>query len=193
MDDIFLFQLIVWLAMGAACAAIANAKGRNAVGWFFIGVFLSLIGLIIILVLPNVREQDRLKNLQDAHNQRLQEQLRQERLKHQAFQSHASARLDNHDTELGINTRQLTSPLIGQSSSAGMLPPGAPMQHPADSQWYYALDGNSIGPFSVSRMADLIGSGVVQNNTMVYESGRSDWVMAGACEALRPYFSYYTT
>ena len=34
-----------------ACPIIAHAKGRSAIGWFFGGVILSSIGLIIIACL----------------------------------------------------------------------------------------------------------------------------------------------
>lgn len=35
------------------CPIIAMKKGRSFVGWLFGGIFLGLIGLIIILCLPN--------------------------------------------------------------------------------------------------------------------------------------------
>ena len=35
-----------------ACPIIAGHKNRSVVGWFFGGLFLSLIGLIIVACLP---------------------------------------------------------------------------------------------------------------------------------------------
>lgn len=35
-----------------ACPIIAGQKNRSVVGWFFGGLFLSLIGLIIVACLP---------------------------------------------------------------------------------------------------------------------------------------------
>lgn len=35
-----------------ACPIIAGRKNRSVVGWFFGGLFLSLIGLIIVACLP---------------------------------------------------------------------------------------------------------------------------------------------
>lgn len=47
-------MLVIFVAsiFGAICAAIAAGKNRSAVGWFFIGLLLPLVGLIMILVLP---------------------------------------------------------------------------------------------------------------------------------------------
>lgn len=45
--------LLIWLAMGAATAWIASSKGRSMVGWFFIGLFLGVIGLILAVVMSS--------------------------------------------------------------------------------------------------------------------------------------------
>lgn len=50
--EIFLI-LFISVIFGAICAGIASSKERNAVGWFFVGFFFWLIGLIIILALPS--------------------------------------------------------------------------------------------------------------------------------------------
>ncbi len=44
--------LISAIIMGSICAIIAKEKGRSPIGWFLVGLLLSLIGLIIIAVLP---------------------------------------------------------------------------------------------------------------------------------------------
>ena len=46
--------LIGCAVMGIICTVIAKKKGRSG-AWFFGGFFLGLIGLIIILCLPNER------------------------------------------------------------------------------------------------------------------------------------------
>ncbi|MDH4267482.1 MAG: zinc ribbon domain-containing protein [Deltaproteobacteria bacterium] len=50
MLEILIFLEII--IMGIVCAIIANGKGRNPTGWFFVGLLLNLIGLIMIAVLP---------------------------------------------------------------------------------------------------------------------------------------------
>lgn len=39
------------------CPIIAGWKGRSVVGWIFGGLFLSLLGLIIIACLPNLNKK----------------------------------------------------------------------------------------------------------------------------------------
>ena len=52
--DSFVMKLgiIVTVISMIACPIIAAKKGRSAVGWFFGGLFLGGIGLIIIACLP---------------------------------------------------------------------------------------------------------------------------------------------
>jgi len=49
--------VVIWLICAFACAIIAGAKHRSVVGWFFLGLILGIIGLIIILVLGDGRPQ----------------------------------------------------------------------------------------------------------------------------------------
>lgn len=99
--------LIILFIFGIICALIANSKGRNPIGWFFIGFFLGIIGLIIALVASNL-EDVRQKEVEMQNEQRrLREQLRQERIKNDQFRKHAQQRLDSHDDVLGIETRSI--------------------------------------------------------------------------------------
>jgi len=98
---------------GAIASAIASSKGRSTVGWFFGGFFLTWIGIVIVAVLPNLKEQKFKEEAMDRENRRLREQLMQEQIKTEAFRRHAAARLDAHDTHLGIDTRSVASALPG--------------------------------------------------------------------------------
>jgi hypothetical protein len=102
----FGLQVILPIGFGALCAALAHSRGRTPVGWFFIGFFLSCIGLIIILVLPNVKEEEAKHAALDDANRSLRERLRQEQMKNEAFRQHAAQRLDAHDRQLDVDTRQ---------------------------------------------------------------------------------------
>jgi len=44
--------VVVAIICGMVSAAIAGKKERNVIGWFFIGLLLSIIAVILILVLP---------------------------------------------------------------------------------------------------------------------------------------------
>jgi hypothetical protein len=49
---------IGWLIFAIVVAVAANARGRSGVGWFVLSVLLSpLVGLILVLVLPNLRQE----------------------------------------------------------------------------------------------------------------------------------------
>lgn len=48
-----------WLVCGVVMAIIAGSKGRNAFGWFFVGLLLSILGIILIACLPATPETQR--------------------------------------------------------------------------------------------------------------------------------------
>jgi len=52
--DLIIFFLILAIDffIAVACAVTAGRKNRSAVGWFFIGIFTSFIGLFVVLFLP---------------------------------------------------------------------------------------------------------------------------------------------
>ncbi len=104
--------ILILCIPGLLCALLAYQKGRNPIGWFFIGFFTHIIGLIIILVVSNKREEaEKFKQLENE-NRRLHEQLRQERLKNEQFRKHTQARLDYHDETLGIDTRSVNTAML---------------------------------------------------------------------------------
>ena len=98
--------LIFMVILGAITAAIAHAKGRNAVGWFFVGFFFGLLGLIVAFVVSDVGAERAARDSIRSDNRRLREQLRQEKLKNQRFREHALRRIDAHDRHLGLDTRR---------------------------------------------------------------------------------------
>ena len=101
----FMVQIIIMLVFGGVACAIASSKGRNAVGWFFGGFFLGLIGVIIVACLSNLTAERAYRQQTESERRRLREQLRQERLKSDAYRRHSADRLDTHDQILGVDTR----------------------------------------------------------------------------------------
>src|SRR5262245_41415653 len=97
--------LVILICCGTITAAIAHSKGRTAIGWFFAGFFIHIIGIIIVVALPNLKEQRFKEEAMERENRRLREQLMQEQIKSEAFRQHAAARLDAHDGHLGLDTR----------------------------------------------------------------------------------------
>jgi hypothetical protein len=181
----FFIRLILMLVFGGITAAIASSKGRNPVGWFFCGFFFSCLGLIIILCLSNLKEEQARWNAQNVEQRRLREQLRQEQLKNEALRQHAVARLDQHDQALGIDTRKTApaltltpqetpqSPLIGFPLSKGNEPP-APNGYPKQN-WYINNNGQQDGPYSWELIYRRAKQGTLLPDTMVWAQGMGEW------------------
>ena len=49
--------IIIWIAMGAICYAIAERKNRSPLIWAALGVLFSVIALIVLLILPVVPKE----------------------------------------------------------------------------------------------------------------------------------------
>ena len=45
--------LVLWLISGVVCAVVAVKKGRNGVGWFFVGLVLGVFGVAWILLISS--------------------------------------------------------------------------------------------------------------------------------------------
>jgi hypothetical protein len=64
--------IITWLIFAVVPAIAASARGRSAIGWFILSVAISpLIALILVLVLPNLRHEQLLKQLAGARDRPL--------------------------------------------------------------------------------------------------------------------------
>jgi hypothetical protein len=56
----------------------------------------------------------------------------------------------------------------------------------ADRQWYTGRDGRQEGPFSDERIRELIASGAVRGDTLVWSEGMASWVKAADVPGLMP-------
>ncbi len=185
-------QLIILTIFGAVCAAIASSKGRSTVGWFFAGFFGGLIGLIIILCLSNLKDEQRYREHAAAERRRLNEQLRQERMKNESFRRYAGSRIDAHDRALGVDTRAnpellaagpggVPPPTLAEGGAA--MPPVPPPGAPA-ATWFYEVAGTPRGPVPRSRLVDLLRSGEVSPESLVWSEGMADWLPASQVAGL---------
>jgi hypothetical protein len=191
-----LIRLVIMCVFGGVCAAIANSKGRNPVGWFFVGLLLGCIGLIIILCLSNENEARENLRVQDDVNRRLREQLRQEQMKVEALRAHTAARLDAHDAALGVNTRS-AAPALGGSAPPMLEGGGTPSLMPepltpADdgTAWYYADEQrNPHGPMSIIGLRTAITSRQVKQDTLIWHEGLAEWTPAAHLDKLARFFT----
>ncbi|MES2981250.1 MAG: DUF4339 domain-containing protein [Verrucomicrobiota bacterium] len=184
-----MINLVAGLIFGAICAAIAHSKGRNTVGWFFLGFFFACISLIIILCLSNLKEEEAKWSANEIEQRRLREQLRQEQLKNEALRQHTVARLDIHDQKLGIDTRDVPTALpLGSLSSPGLIgasPSSPPTGLPA-SGWYINSNGSQEGPYTFALVSARARQGTLPAETLVWVEGMDEWRTAGSIPNLFP-------
>lgn len=173
MDAGIVVRLIVVVVFGVACAMIAQNRGRSAVAWFFIGVFLGCIGLILLLALPNLKlEQERHEQLR-RENRRLRERLRKDR--QTADQRHQSVteRLGIHDEALGLDTAKA---LEGPAETPAHLAGGPP---PPPRDWYYLIGQERFGPVAEPILRQLWREGRIDATTLVWCKEMRDWQPIG--------------
>lgn len=194
--------IVVGIICGVISACIASSKGRSAVGWFFGGFFLGIIGLIILACLSNLNDEKARRQSVDMEQRRLREQLRQEQLKVESLRRYSAARLDAHDQALGIDTRNQPQLLTADDPNQLMLPvedPAAALERLANpdqpqplaataqpvpvrpidqTQWFYERAGGPVGPVSSSEVQYLLSSRAIEPGTLVWCSNFSDWVPA---------------
>ena len=196
-------QLLFMAIFAVLVGAIAQSKGRNAVGWGALGFIAPCIGLILVLVLPDVNAERRKSEASRAERRRLREQLRQERMKTEAYRRHVSARLDAHDDHLGIDTRTVSALPEGHGlrPTGGRLAAGTdPSQHfvaptgaPGESmgagveaasgstvkEWFYERSGESRGPVSEAAIRLGLRNGKIDGTTLVWREGMANWQALG--------------
>lgn len=175
MDDM-LINLIVGAAMGIVCCLIAKQRGRSPVGWFFIGFFTGCIGLIIVLVLPDLRVQEAKERKLELENRRLREQVRKDRMVADRRHAEAARRLSAHDAALGVDTKAAALP--GSAPSLRPLPTVEPTRGTPEvlnAQWHYADGARPAGPVPFPALRSLYEAGRITFETRVWRTGMADW------------------
>ncbi len=207
--------LLLALIFAIICALLAYHKGRNPIGWFFVGFFFGLFGLIILLVVANLKEAKAKEKQMQMEQRRLQEQLRQERLKNEQFRKHAQMRLDVHDQELKVDTRLIANelPVMPLQLTENPKPNDADAVrtfdidgNPVESKdpmddvgkgsssldykdiaggWYFRDGHNSIGPMALTEIKNKIQRGEITPKTHLWHPTFLDWIPAENVDALR--------
>ena len=176
--DLFI-QLAVMVVLGSICAVIANQRGRSAVGWFFVGFFAGCIGLILVLVLPDLKAQEERERRLAQENRRLKEQLRKDRVV--ADQRHADVqkRLGVHDRALGVDTSGLPELPEPAPAHARVSVPASVPASVAAASWWYARDGKRLGPVTFGALRSLWSSAQLNDDTLVWTDGMGEWKSIG--------------
>jgi hypothetical protein len=166
-----LIQLIVMLVFGVICAFVASGRGRSSLGWFFVGVFFSCLGLVVLLALPDLKQEEARQRRQALENRRLREQLRKERQVADMRHAGVHRRLGVHDEALGVDTSGATAELAA-GTGAPLLPPPLPA---GDAQWYYARGQEKLGPVSADTLRHLLETGAITRTSLVWCRGMENW------------------
>lgn len=169
-------NVVIGLLFAVACAVIAASRGRSAVGWFFLGLFLSCIALVLVLVLPDLKQQEERQERQNLENRRLREQLAKERQVADQRHGNVARRLGVHDQALGVDTAD--APAIAE-------PTGAPPALPHAPTWFYARGKERMGPVAIETIRHLLHARAIDANTLVWREGMADWAALGAVEEFR--------
>lgn len=45
--------ILFWVFFGCIASYLAKRRGRNPLAWFFIGLFLGVLGVLLVVILPN--------------------------------------------------------------------------------------------------------------------------------------------
>ena len=177
-----LVHLIIMSILGAIASAIAAHKGRSAVGWFFGGFFLGLIGVVVVACLSNL-EEERSRQQRDAlERRRLREKLKQEQMKNEGFREHTMQRLDAHDRRLGMDTREPRR-LAAPSQPERLLEGPSERTEPRvtegeDPYWYYEINGETLGPVPQSTIRRMLETGKLKLSALLCMEDREDWLPA---------------
>ena len=173
-DGSMLFVQCGFCLIGAVvCGLVANGKGRNVAGWSICGFFFPLIGIIIVCVLPNLKDQVARDAQIAAENRRLREQLQQERIKQESFRQHAAARLDAHDQHLGLDTRAI-DPALSSGQNNPLLGSGD-QQNDGQVEWYYDDGRSTYGPMPATQITQLVRDGRLAKTVLVWAEHMAGW------------------
>jgi len=179
---------IFWYAIpGAIASLIAYYKGRNMVGWFFGGFFFSIFGIILVSVLPNLKEQQAQREYMENENRRLKERLKQEQVKSESFRKHAMARLDKHDEHLGVDTKQMAALPSGYDMDPLLLEDET--SHESDEvtltatsssagRWLYKWNHEEHGPISEKELVEKLQTGQLSGSSLVWNEDLTTWTRA---------------
>lgn len=156
---------------GAIVAVIAQSRGRSAVGWFLIGFLAPCIGLILVLVLPDLKREQEQKERLRRENRRLKERVMKDRQVADQRHSDTIKRLGAHDAVLGLDTAT-------EDERPPELPPATASSIDPDSRWHYAAseDSGSEGPVPLNALRELWAAGEIDAESLVWSKGMSDWL-----------------
>lgn len=144
------------------CASIAQGRGRNPVLWGVIGLFTTVIGLIILLVLSPV----------DPATGNTGSAFKRSRRRQQAAM-----------TEPAAATMPL--PPAAPPRPSPPPPPPPPIATTGAIAWHYAVERTVHGPVAEPELRHLLRTRALDAQTLVWSEGMAEWQRAGNVATLR--------
>lgn len=170
-----LVNLLIAVIFGGISAAIAHGRGRSAAGWFFLGLFLSCLAIVLVMVLPDLKAEAARIQRQEQKTRRLREQIAKERQVADQRHDHIERRLGVHDTALGVDTSK--PPELPQEHAAPQLQDGV--------EWFYARGEHREGPVGSETIRHLLRTRALDSNALLWCEGMQDWRAARDVDAFR--------
>lgn len=167
------------IIFGIICAIVADSRGRNPLLWFFLGFVINCFGLLLLLILPDLKIMERRESEIQSENRRLREQIRRDRAVSDSRYSETMQRLDTHDQILQVDTSMppaLPADFgLDQVGGAQELSPESYAY--IEAAWWYAdpREGLQIGPVAFSRLQELWQQDEVEGHTLVWCETLEDW------------------
>jgi len=174
-----LVGLAINVAVGIACALIANSRGRSPIGWFFLGALVPcFIGLVLVLVLPDLKVQEERERRLADENRRLREKLRKDRMVADERHGELTRRIGAHDVALGVDTSggAVAALTGGAPADAAASPPDPATAELRASAWYWAQGPSRQGPVAFDAMQALWREGRITTETLVWRKGMTAWL-----------------
>ncbi|MBI5361293.1 MAG: DUF4339 domain-containing protein [Planctomycetes bacterium] len=171
-------QFGIGAVFGTVTAILAHSRGRNTVGWFFIGFLTGCIGLIILLCISDLKEEKAKWQAAEQRQRRLSEQLRQEKLKTQTFREHVVNRLDVHDKALNMDTKQL-----GGDEQQNLLLNASKSNE--ELMWYYICREKQVGPVSFTDLQIAYRGAIIDANSLIWNETFTDWLVLSKVPGLK--------
>ena len=166
-------NLLLILFGGVVVTIIAQHRGRDVYGWFFLGVFFFCLAFILILVLPDLKEQNKREQRLLDENRRLKEQVRKDRMIADQRDLQVRRRLDAHDNALSMDTSSLVSGVQPRELAAEQPRPES--LNPWACQWWYFDEEMRHGPRSFTQLQTLWQQGEIGRPTRVWTASMPDW------------------
>lgn len=180
MGETLIIELLIMLVFTVVCALVGQARGRSVVAWAILGFFFGCFALILLLVLPDLKQIHAREGRLRQQNRRLREEQRRDRRQADARYDEHNERLRVHDLSLGMDTRPPQLQALEDDSREWKQVTSPPAGIEGDgTEWFYATDGQQEGPIAYGAMRSLWRAQHITIETLVWSQGMDDWARIG--------------